>query len=126
MVEIRRFSGLLRVSDTRIRAVAETVLPDGYDLSVVLCGDARTRKLNKALRGKDKPANVLSFPLSDRAGEIFLNPAAALREAHKFDLSPEGHLQYLLIHGCLHLAGFDHGSTMDRAEQKFLKRCNIR
>lgn len=84
------------------------------------------RRLNETYRGKGTPANVLSFPLGKDAGEIFLNPARARREARSFELSPEGHLEYLLIHGCLHLKGLDHGSTMDRAEVSYRKQFGVR
>jgi probable rRNA maturation factor len=106
--------------------IASHILGPTYDLSVVLIGDTRARALNNAHRGKNTPANVLSFPLSEESGEIFLNVARAFRECKKFDLSPTGHLAYLLIHGCLHLKGYEHGSTMEEAEQKSLLRFHIR
>jgi probable rRNA maturation factor len=106
--------------------MAAHILGPRYDLSVVLIGDTRARTLNRTTRGKDTPANVLSFPLTPAAGEIFLNPARAAREAHRFGLSPEGHLRYLFIHGCLHLKGYTHGSTMEKAEATLVKKFHIR
>jgi len=125
-VQVARYSGLLRVSDSSLVAIAQRILGTNYHLSIVVCGDARTQTLNSLYRGKNTPANVLSFPLDTSSGEIFLNAAKIQREAKKFDLSPKGHLQYLLIHGCLHLKGYAHGSTMDRAEKKFREAFCIR
>lgn len=107
-------------------ALAQSVLEPGYELSVVLVGDRRARALNTTYRGKTYAANVLSFPLSPERGEIFLNIAKVCREAKRFGLSPEGHARFLLIHGCLHLKGYTHGSTMEEAEQRLCERFNIR
>lgn len=125
-VQITRFSGLLSVSDARLRAIAAATLKPGYALSLVICGDARMRSLNVRYRNKNTPANVLSFPLSATEGEIFLNTARILREAKDFDLSPNGHMEYLLIHGCLHLNGYTHGSTMEKAEKALRTRFGVR
>jgi rRNA maturation RNase YbeY len=106
--------------------IAQTILGPSYDLSIVLIGDTKARKLNVAYRNKHTPANVLSFPLSKREGELFLNISKAIREASQYDLTPAQHVRFLLIHGCLHLSGYDHGSTMEKAEQAFLKRFVLR
>jgi len=107
-------------------AIAGHVLGKRYHLSIVLIGDARARALNRVHRNKHTAANVLSFPLDDTHGEIFLNVARIAREASRFDLSTDGHLRYLLIHGCLHLKGHAHGGTMEQAEARLLKKFNIR
>jgi len=60
------------------------VLGQGYELSLVMCGDDLARKMNKQYRRKAYAANVLSFPLSKTEGEIFLNIRAAQREAKKY------------------------------------------
>ena len=106
--------------------IVQAVLGSTYSLSVVLIGDKRARTLNAAHRNKHTAANVLSFPLDDTHGEIFLNVSRIEREAHRFDLTPQGHMRFLLIHGCLHLKGYAHGSTMERAEQRFLNKFSIR
>jgi probable rRNA maturation factor len=89
----------------------ELVLDPEYDLSVAEIDLATSRQLNKQYRGKDKPANVLSFPLSATSGEILLCPEAA--GTH----SPVS----LLIHGLYHLKGYRHGSKMSNAEATTLK-----
>ena len=95
---------------------SDLVLGKKYDLSLVICGDTLTRKLNIKHRSKNKPANVLSFPLSKTSGEMFLNPSRAKKEAAQYDRSAKNHLIALYIHGLLHLAGYDHGQKMDTKE----------
>jgi len=106
--------------------IARHVLGSSYLLSIVLIGDKRARVLNSTYRNKTKPTNVLSFPLSKHSGELFLNLARIQREAHRFGLSPQGHAKFLLIHGCLHLKGHTHGSTMEKAEKQLIKKFNLR
>jgi probable rRNA maturation factor len=103
-------------------AIADTVLGKKYELSLMICGDARARAINKRTRKKTYSPNVLSFPFSSTEGEIILNPRKAAREAHRYGRNAETHLLFLFIHGLLHLKGMDHGSTMEAAEQKFLRK----
>ena len=105
--------------------IKEKILGKRYELSLVFIGPDRAHTLNQSYRNKTYIPNVLSFPLSDSAGEIFICPQVAKKEAAKFDLSVNGYIQYLFIHGCLHLKGHDHGATMDTLERKYLKAFNI-
>lgn len=93
-----------------------------YDLSLVFVGNTVSRRLNKTLRGKDKPTNVLSFPLSKDSGEIFIDLAKAKLEHKSFGLNFKNFVLYLYIHGLLHLAGMEHGDKMTKAEAKLLKK----
>lgn len=93
-------------------------LGKNYELSLVFIGERRSRNLNIAYRNKHKSGNVLSFPLDKKTGEIFICPARSRREAKNFDRSYENFIAFLFIHGLLHLKGMDHGSTMERAEEK--------
>lgn len=93
------------------RLIAERVLGANYELSLVLVGDARARTLNRRWRGRDRAANVLSFPLDQNSGEIFLNLGR-----HSIN-----YLRRLFIHGLLHLKGLDHGSKMELLESQLIK-----
>lgn len=104
---------------TRIKSA---VLPKGYELSLVFTDKAHSRRLNKSYRGKDKPTNVLSFPLSPKSGEIFIDLDTAKKEAPEFGMDFRKFVGYLFIHGVLHLKGMDHGSPMEKAEEKLLKK----
>jgi rRNA maturation RNase YbeY len=99
------------LSAKHIARAKELVLGSEYDLSVAEVDLATSHRLNKQHRGKDKPANVLSFPLSPASGEIILCPEAA---------APFSLLE-LLIHGLYHLKGYRHGSKMSNAEAATLK-----
>jgi len=103
----------------------EHILGKKYILSVVFIGDSLSKKLNNQYRQKNKPTNVLSFPLSQSEGEIFLNLKRAKMEAPKFGDSYTSFVGFLFIHGLLHLKGMDHGSRMERAEKLARKHFNI-
>jgi len=101
--------------------MADTILGKRYELSLVLIGKTRAATLNKEYRNKTYSPNVLSFPLDERTGEIFICPTVATSEAAKFNLTPSGYVGFLFIHGCLHLKGLDHSDTMDKLEAKWVK-----
>jgi len=88
-----------------------------YSLSLVICRSSLSRKLNKERRSKDKAANVLSFPLSDNLGEIFIDINVAKKEASAQKSPLKEQLEFLYVHGLAHLAGHTHGARMDRFER---------
>lgn len=109
----------------------------GAEACVVLADDALVRSLNRDYRGKDSPTNVLSFPFQQPAGaapaddiepetedavaeprhlgDVVLAAETVSREADAQGIAPVHHLQHLVVHGLLHLLGFDH-DTEPRAE----------
>lgn len=105
--------------------IAEAILGHTYNLTLTFVGETRAQTLNRVYRKKTYVPNVLSFPLLPHTGEIYLCPAVALREAKKFSMTPRGYTGFLFIHGCLHLKGYDHGATMEKAEQKFIHQFNL-
>ena len=92
------------------------------EISILLTDNKSMQILNNDYREKDKPTNVLSFPISDTEGEIFINLETKKQEAGKFEMSFKKYIGYLVIHGALHLKGLDHGDEMDKLEDKFLKK----
>jgi probable rRNA maturation factor len=113
-----------------------TKLAEGTEISLLFCDDAFIQDLNKKWRGVDRPTNVLSFPSgSDLAenlalGDIALSHATALREAVAEGKSFGDHISHLLVHGCLHLLGFDHieeeeAEEMETLEREILSRIGI-
>ncbi len=103
-------------------SLKETLLGKYYVLSIVFVGDALSRRLNKTYRGKDAPANVLSFPLSKTEGELFINQHQARKDAPAFGLPAQKFLLFLVIHGMLHLKGYAHGRTMSVHEERCMKK----
>lgn len=101
-------------------SIKEKILGKGYTLTVVFATPEESQTRNKAYRDKDYATNILSFPLDDKEGEIYICLSVARRDAKKHDMSYEQFLYLLFIHGCLHLKGYDHGSTMEGLEKKYL------
>ena len=103
--------------------------PAGYQLSIVLVGEARMRGLNKAYRKKDKSTNVLSFDYDKFSGEVVLCVPVIRRQAHAKGVSLTQELLYLLSHGLLHLQGFDHEGAerealrMEALETRMMNIC---
>lgn len=131
-------------------AIAESAFPDladsdrAIEMSVTLTGDDAVRALNAKWRGKDKPTNVLSFPMADDLdfarsnvaglelllGDIILAHGVCAAEAAEKGVSFEQHATHLLVHGTLHLLGYDHqedaqASDMEAREVKALARLGI-
>lgn len=105
--------------------IKDEVLGKKYNLSLVFIGRRRSRKLNFAHRGKDNATNILSYTLDKNNGEIFITPEVVKREMKKFERKYDNFVAFLFIHGLLHLKGFEHGSTMEKAEEVVRKRFGI-
>ena len=98
------------------------ILGKEYSLSIAYVSLKKSKELNKTYRNKNKPTNILSFPLRKKEGEIILCPSLIKREAKNFDRTFEQFLGFLVIHGILHLKGLEHSSTMEKAEEKYDKK----
>lgn len=105
--------------------IAGEILGESYELSLVFVGSTRGAYLNERTRGKTYVPNVLSFPLTECAGEIYITLPLAEREAARYGHTPHTHIAYLFIHGCLHLAGYEHGPEMERLETHYLAHMNL-
>ena len=119
-------------------AVAESAFPQlasgprTIELSVRLTGDDQVRALNAEWRGKDQPTNVLSFPLAGPddlnktnvagpevlLGDIVLARGVCQAEAQEKGIALEQHATHLLVHGTLHLLGYDHGDEDEAADME--------
>lgn len=102
--------------------IKDTILGKSYTLTIIFCTPKESQERNLTYRNKDYPTNILSFPLDVNEGEIYISLSTARRDAKKFDMSPLQFLHLLVVHGCLHLKGHDHGSTMEELEAKYLKK----
>jgi probable rRNA maturation factor len=101
-------------------------------LAILLADDGRIKVLNRKFRGKDRPTNVLSFPATDDAylGDIALAYGVTSREAKAAGKTIAGHAAHLVVHGVLHLLGFDHvkardARIMERLEVEILAKLGI-
>jgi len=98
--------------------------PKTGELSIALINDAQIQTLNKDYRGKDKTTNVLSFPTTGPApclGDIALSYETIVREAQAAGKDLEHHITHLLIHGFLHLQGYDHETDEEAAQMEALE-----
>ncbi|MDO8552561.1 MAG: rRNA maturation RNase YbeY [bacterium] len=86
----------------------------------------KTPRYTAKEKKKDYSPNVLSFPLGEYEGEIFLNVRKAEREAKAAGISARERVALLFIHGCLHLCGMKHGNMMEAEERRVLKRFGFR
>ncbi|MES2216518.1 MAG: rRNA maturation RNase YbeY [Patescibacteria group bacterium] len=105
--------------------IKKAALGDKYKLSVTFVPPAHIKKLNLIYRNKNEATDILSFPLSKNEGEIYISPSEARKEAKKFDRPYANFMAFLFIHGCTHLKGYDHGSTMERVEVKLRKKFKV-
>ncbi len=103
-------------------SIKEKIVGKSYTLTIVFCSPKESQERNKAYRGKDYPTNILSFPLSENEGEIYICLSKARKDAKEFEMSYNKFLHLLFIHGVLHLKGHDHGSTMEGLEDKLVKQ----
>ena len=102
--------------------IKNEILGEKYDLSIAFVSERKSREINKRYRNKDKSTNILSFPLSKTEGEMLLCPALIKRETKKFGKNFKELLEFLVIHGMLHLKGMEHSSRMEIEEEKYLSR----
>lgn len=110
----------LKQSKAKVTGVAE--------VSLVLTDDAEQRELNKQWRGIDKSTNVLSFPqiepfepVEGLVGDIILAEETVRREADEMGIAFTDHFTHLVVHGFLHLLGFDHIEDDDAEEMEGLE-----
>lgn len=88
-------------------------VPEG-ELSVALVSDAEIAELNSTYRNKDGATNVLAFPMGgEMQGDVVVALQTMLREAHRRRITARAHAAHLLVHGFLHLQGYDHMQKRD-------------
>ena len=132
---VRRAPGFSRgkVTDALLRRAARAAFRasprsgQSFSVTLLLTGDDEMRGLNRLWRGKDAPTNVLSFPAdadSDGGflGDIVLAYETTLSEAKERGISLADHASHLVIHGMLHLLGFDHEDDDDAERMERVER----
>lgn len=110
----------------------------GGEVSVRFASDDEVRALNRRWRGKDRPTNVLSFPMAAESeladapllGDIVLAHGVCAAEAEAAGIAIEAHATHLVVHGMLHLLGYDHetdaeAEAMEETERQTLAALGI-
>lgn len=116
--------------------------PTAIEVSVKFTDDAEVHALNRAYRDKDKPTNVLSFPMVQKdlldavdqnsddgellLGDIVLADGVCATEAADKDVSVAAHATHLIVHGTFHLIGYDHMTDVDAEEMEQAEREALR
>ena len=116
-------------ADATLAGAGVITAPDA-EISVLLCDDARIQTLNAQWRSIDKPTNVLSFPAADPddletaplLGDIAIALETVMREAVSEHKAFRDHYLHLVVHGVLHLLGFDHEMDEEAEEMEDMER----
>lgn len=91
------------------------------ELSIALLESGEMARVNDNYHGKEGTTDVLSFDYGDGSGEILIDPARVMEQSARFDHGPDGELYEVLIHGLLHLSGYnhdnDHGEHLQKQKQ---------
>lgn len=122
-----------RIDFERIANLAVTSKYANSEVSITLTNDDEIHQLNKQYRGIDNPTNVLSFELGDDIlmGDIYISLDTVLREAEIANISVTEHTAHMIVHGMLHLQGYDHiqddeATKMENKEISILKKMGIK
>ena len=118
------------LSAARVRAAARAALEHGgradIPLAIVFVSDAALARLHARWLGDPSPTDVMAFDLGTEgtgpAGEIYVSVERARAEARRRRMRPERELTLYVVHGCLHLCGFDDRSEGDRALMRAAER----
>ena len=106
-----------------LRKWAKAVYGDAATITMRFVDDEESQHLNDTYRGKNKPTNVLSFPYEDDPlmGDIVFCPSVIVREAQAQGKTVTAHMAHLVVHGVLHLMGYDHLNDRDAKEMESLE-----
>ncbi len=110
-----------RAARAALKVRPDAVPPGASEIGIVLSDNAEVHRLNKAHRGHDRPTNVLSFPVEEDSvtpgirllGDVVLARETLVAEAGLAHKPVENHFSHLVVHGTLHLLGFDHETELD-------------
>ena len=133
----REAPGSPALPNRKVKTLAERMMKhlqiSGTELSILLTDDEMIHRLNFEHRGKDKPTDVLSFPLMDpddeqlgtledsALGDVVISLDTAQRQASNRGADLESEVARLLAHGLLHLLGYDHQTDTEEAEMKAME-----
>lgn len=110
--------GRIRTGDLKkvVRAVLKNEGKSPGGVNVIICDDSKILELNRRFRQISKPTDVLSFPFndSDLLGEVYISLDTAHRQAQEQKATLDAELKRLVVHGAVHLLGYDHQRKRDR------------
>jgi len=101
--------------------IKNKILGKKYELDLIFVNSKKIHALNKQYRKVNSPTDILSFPIDQNSGEIFICEKIAKKKAPDFGREHNNFIAFLFIHGNVHLLGYDHGDKMEAIEIKFRK-----
>jgi len=129
-VTVRNLQRLHRVGTAPVRQIAEHALASlgtgNSDLSIVLVDDARMRQFNRQFHATDAATDVLSFDYGNGVGEIIISVEHAVARSYRYDCAPGSELALYIVHGILHLHGFDDLVAGKRRQMRAAERRQLR
>ena len=121
--------GVSRMGLARFARKAQKMAGVSGEVEILIAGNRRLQELNRRFRKKNKPTDVLSFPKSGSAGgDIAISAAIACQNARRFGHSASQEVKILVLHGMLHLGGYDHetdNGRMARIEGKLRRQLKL-
>jgi len=130
MVQIENIHPQMKLELDKLRETAQKALPqtnmENLRLNLILADDAYITNLNHKFRGRDWPTDVLSFPFPEQElpteekiwGEIYISVDRAATQARDYGVRLEDEVRRLIIHGILHLLGYDHQSDEEARQMR--------
>ena len=141
MIDVVNLQRKIKIDTDEIRAYAQSLILNVTDVgertfSIAFISDTRMKQLNEMFRGKDSTADVLSFPHDadefdpdkNNLGDVVISAEQAERQAVENGLTLEAEIKQLILHGVLHLCGYDHetdSGEMNSRELKLRKQLGI-
>ena len=129
-LDIQRVSTAAQPSSEHLQAWCETALQQQQEteITIRIVDEDESQQFNTQYRGKKKPTNILSFPFEKPAlvetpllGDLLVCAPLVADEAQQQGKSPEAHWAHIVIHGILHLQGYDHETADDAAVMEALE-----
>jgi len=134
-IQIENQQKRIKIDKRRIRSQVNALLKllncANMEISITFVDDATIRQINKQYLSKDRPTNVISFPLQEgefcdinpqMLGDIVISVDTAERDSVKGNLSFDEEILFLIIHGLLHLNGYNHENTSIAQSRKMQKK----
>ncbi|MEN6374480.1 MAG: rRNA maturation RNase YbeY [Smithella sp.] len=134
-IQIGNNQNLIKIDKRKIRSTISKILKHlncaGKEISITFINDEAIKQLNNQYRNKNKPTDVLSFSLQegefgcinpDVLGDVVISVETATKNAQKNSLSSEQEINFLIIHGLLHLLGYNHENTTREETRKMKEK----
>ena len=132
---VDEYQGPLLLQQEQIETITNLIISKElqkgfYSLSIINCTDDRIQELNKSYRSVDEPTDVLTFPMESEdldeepfeLGDIFLSIDTIKKQSAKWENTPQQEYIFMLIHGLLHICGWEHEGPYNESEEMFQRQ----